>query len=239
MRSQFLDLNKYDTDKIPNGFLQIYDPLFSDYVDKEVNLLEVGVLEGASLLLWRDYFPKGHIFGVDLNIPPQLEGEDRIRLFRGSQTDTAFLSQVAGEARGGFDIIIDDASHIGIFTKVTFWHLFENHLRPGGLYVIEDWGTGYWAGWPGGAAYNNRLRNAALKLLERLGAWKGDYFYNHSFGMVGLVKQLVDEQGHAELSAGGPMRRPDRDCKFQSVTVTAPMVIIKKKLQPLPAPTAS
>jgi hypothetical protein len=42
----------------------------------------------------------------------------------------------------GFDIIIDDASHIGELTKTAFWHLFDNHLKPNGLYAIEDWGTG-------------------------------------------------------------------------------------------------
>ena len=47
------------------------------------------------------------------------------------------------QAPGGFDIIIDDASHIGELTKTTFWHLFDHHLKPGGLYAIEDWGTGY------------------------------------------------------------------------------------------------
>jgi spermidine synthase len=45
----------------------------------------------------------------------------------------------------GFDIIIDDASHFGDLTKIAFWHLFDNHLKPSGLYVIEDWGTGYWS----------------------------------------------------------------------------------------------
>ena len=42
----------------------------------------------------------------------------------------------------GFDIIIDDASHFGDLTKIAFWHLLYNHLKPSGLYVIEDWGTG-------------------------------------------------------------------------------------------------
>ena len=50
----------------------------------------------------------------------------------------------------GFDIIIDDASHFGDLTKIAFWHLLDNHLKPSGLYVIEDWGTGYWSDWPGG-----------------------------------------------------------------------------------------
>ncbi len=231
MRSDFLDLKKYNTDKISNRFFESYDPIFAEYVDKEINLLELGVLEGGSVLLWRDYFPKGQIFGLDLKIPPQLQGEERIHVFEGSQADTAFLSQVAANASGGFDIIIDDASHIGTLTKIAFWHLFDNYLKPGGLYVIEDWGTGYWSDWPGGARFNpgGRLRNSARALIERRGAPDAEYFYSHPFGMVGFVKQLIDEQGYANLSRGSlASTHAERRSKFQSVTVTAAMVIIKK-----------
>jgi hypothetical protein len=231
MRSQYLDLKKYGTDKIPNGFFDTYDPVFADYVDKELNLLELGVLDGGSMLLWRDYFPKGQIFGVDLKLPPQLQGEDRIHLFQGSQADPGFLSQVAAHASGGFDIIIDDASHMGRLTSIGFWHLFDNHLKPGGLYIIEDWGTGYWSDWPDGAHFNpgGRLRNAARALIERRGPHQGTYFHSHPFGMVGFVKQLIDEQGYANLSRGAlASTRAERGSRFQSVTVTAAMVIVKK-----------
>ena len=40
-------------------------------------------------------------------------------------------------------MIINDASHIGQLTRTAFWHLFDNHLKGGGLYTIEDWGIGY------------------------------------------------------------------------------------------------
>jgi hypothetical protein len=64
-------------------------------------------------------------------------------MFQGSQDDTAFLSDVARRtAPSGFDLIIDDASHIGMLTKVAFWHLFDNHLKSSGLYAIEDWALG-------------------------------------------------------------------------------------------------
>ena len=64
---------------------------------------------------------------------------------------TPLLSVVARKtAPEGFDIIIDDASHFGDLTKIAFWHLFDNHLKPSGLYVIEDWGTGYWSDWTDG-----------------------------------------------------------------------------------------
>jgi SAM-dependent methyltransferase len=231
MRSQFLNLKMYDTDKVQHGYLKLYDPIFSDYVDKEINLLEIGVLKGGSLILWRDYFPKGRIFGIDLNAPLQLNKEERIKVFSGSQQDENFLSTVAKDAAGGFDIIIDDASHIGKLTQISFWHLFENHLKPGGIYVIEDWGTGYWGDWPDGEVYlpAKGIRFFFYNFLRRIGVLKGDYFYSHSFGMVGFIKQLVDEQGFADVSRQYLKGKVKRISKFESITITSSMVFIKKR----------
>jgi len=146
-----LNLDKYDTDKISNNYLENYDPVLKPWVGKEVTLLELGIHKGGSLKLWRDYFPLGKIVGIDLNMPETITAENNIHMYRGNQADTAFLSRVAGEiAPDGFDIIIDDASHVGELSKISFWHLFDNHLKPGGLYVIEDWTTGYWDNWPDG-----------------------------------------------------------------------------------------
>ena len=144
MRRQSMDLRKYATNKTAPSYLRTYDLMFSRLVGREINLLELGVLEGETLLLWRDYFPKGHIFGVDSNPPARLNAEERIRVFTGNQTDPQILDQAAAEAPGGFDIIIDGASHIGEITRTSFWYLFDRYLKPGGFYAIEDWGTGYW-----------------------------------------------------------------------------------------------
>ena len=89
----------------------------------------------------------------------RFETGERIQVFQGDQADKAFLSKVANRtAPDGFDIIIDDASHIGELTKATFWHLFDRHLKPGGLYAIEDWGTGYLDDFPDGRNSNRSHR---------------------------------------------------------------------------------
>ena len=82
------------------------------------------------------------ITGIDIHPPEAFQTTERIQVFQGDQADTTFLSNVAKQvAPDGFDIIIDDASHIGEFTKKAFWHLFDNHLKSGGLYAIADWYT--------------------------------------------------------------------------------------------------
>lgn len=133
MRSLQLPLEQYDTDKVANRYLQRYDLIFEPWIEKKIILLELGIHKGGSLLLWRDYFPLGTIVGIDINLSKGFQPPNRIHVFEGSQTDPPFLSRVANEiAPEGFDIIIDDASHIGELTKIAFWHLFDNHLKPGG-----------------------------------------------------------------------------------------------------------
>jgi len=237
MRSRQLNLEQYDSDKIKGGYLERYDELFDPLIDKKVVLLELGVLKGGSLLLWKDYFQQGTIVGVDLRPPKDFLPTERIHIYKGSQADKQFLSQVAREtAPNGFDIIIDDASHIGHLTKVAFWHLFDNHLKPGGIYAIEDWGTGYWDDWPDGKTLdlneNNGEDNIKLfgmditNITKRFGIKKP--WHCHSYGMVGLVKQLIDEQAAKDVTRGRLSGNAKRASKFESILVVPSIVFVRK-----------
>ena len=236
MRSDNLDLAVYDTDKIGNRYLERYDPILEPWVNKKVKLLEIGIDKGGSLLLWRDYFSQGTIVGIDIKPPKDFPPEKRIHLFKGNQGDTEFLSEVANKiAPEGFDIIIDDASHIGELTKKTFWHLFDNHLKFSGLYIIEDWGTGYWGDWPDGKTFEAK-RNIRASVWSKI-LCKLSYtrripmkitYHNHSYGMVGFIKELVDEQGAADVTRARWKGKPARQSKFASMVITPPIVFIRK-----------
>lgn len=68
--------------------------------------------------MWQDYFPQGTIVGIDIVPPRDFKTTDRIHVYQGNQADRTFLSNVANEiAPQGFDIIIDDASHLGELTN--------------------------------------------------------------------------------------------------------------------------
>jgi len=221
MRSKQLNLAAYDTDKIGHYYLEAYDPILSDWTDKELKLLEIGVRKGGSLKLWRDYFPHGMIVGIDLKLPESFVSGERIQLFQGSQADTGFLSEVAMKAAPeGFDIIIDDASHIGELTKTAFWHLFDHHLKPGGLYAIEDWGTGYLDDFPDGKKFDPKPSTL-------------DPFPCHSHGMVGFVKELLDEQAAGSITVG--RKEKFRLSKFESLLVTPGVVFVTKMMPTLSA----
>ena len=237
MRSQQLPLDQYDSDKISSGYLQRYDPIFEPLLKKEITLLELGIHKGGSLLLWRDYFEYGTIAGIDIKVPKEFNPPKRIHVFEGSQSSINFLSRVAKEvAPKGFDIIIDDASHIGKLTKVAFWHLFENHLKPNGLYVIEDWGTGYWSDWPDGksfkleetSSHKQKLFNYAMAKIFQLKLPLKIPFQNHSYGMVGFIKQLVDEQGAQDVTRKKWNGTATRMSKFSELIITPSIVFVRK-----------
>jgi SAM-dependent methyltransferase len=211
-RSEELDLDRYDTDKVPNGYLRTYDRIFEPLIDRPVRVLELGVRSGGSLRLWRDYFPNGIIAGLDVEPLPSEPNGDRIRIYQGRQEDTSVLSKIAVEvAPDGFDIVIDDASHIAAPTRTGFWHLFDNHLKPGGVFAIEDWGTGYWERWPDGRA------------------WRAGE--PHHAGMVGFIKELIDEQGAHDLTRGWYDEPWQRNSRFESILLVSSIAIVTRKLE--------
>jgi len=253
-----LTADGYKTDKGTNDYLKQYEEYFYGLVEHEIKLLELGVREGGSLLMWRDYFDKGTIVGLDID-HVQLEGPtDRIHIYQGLQQDTKILDKIRSEtAKEGFDIIIDDASHIGELTRMSFWHLFDNHLKPGGIYIIEDWRTGYWNSWPDGKKYifpsnkkkilkktvdsiiNNTISKVHNKtkieiLLNRIlkrfrGVISKHRFKSHDYGMVGFLKQLIDELGMDMITS--PERGskiPARDSKFLKMEIFPGQIFIIK-----------
>ena len=126
---------RYGTDKAGHGYLPFYDSIFGEIRHSRVSLLEIGVLRGASLRMWRDYFPNGSIYGIDKEECYAVD-EKRIKCFVGRQGSRRFLREVV-EQVASLDIVIDDGSHRGKDSLVSFIELWP-HIQPGGWYVVED-----------------------------------------------------------------------------------------------------
>lgn len=213
-----------DTDKTQSpGYLDNFERHFGHLRHEPIKILELGVFHGGSLQMWHEYFPKGLVVGLDRKPNPLEPMPERIRFYRGSQEDDALLDTIADEcAPDGFDIVIDDASHIGTLSRASFRNLFSRHLKSSGIYVVEDWGTGYWDSWPDGQAYRagNQQQHptsvekfSPLKRLIKRISWArrtsvpqhhiDPNFGSHNFGMVGFVKELVDEVGWQDITYPG------------------------------------
>jgi len=171
----------------------IYETFFRDIRNDRINFFEVGVFNGESTKIFSRYFWNGRIVGIDHVLKPiDLRGFDNVSLFEGDQSEDAFMGGLADEHfPDGIDIVIDDASHIGGLSKRSFEILFPR-LKSGGIYVIEDWGTGYWGDWIDGSVYETYQTVAFHEdqLPKRIPS--------HDYGMVGFVKHVVDVVGMSD-----------------------------------------
>jgi hypothetical protein len=142
---------KYRADKCPrirHTYTPVYDKLLRD--KKVTNFLEIGIgnvplmgfcgpeySPGASLRMWRDYFPEATIYGCDIESSVLFE-EDRIKTFWVDQSSTKELETCVPDIQ--YDVILDDGSHIFEHMKTSFDALWPR-VAPGGLYIIEDTNT--------------------------------------------------------------------------------------------------
>jgi hypothetical protein len=163
---------KHNTDKWGGHFYAPhYHRHFATLRDAEINLLEIGIggyddpkLGGESLRMWRDYFPNGNIFGIDV-VDKSIHEMDRIRTFKGSQVDNVFLDRVIRDI-GRVDIIIDDGSHVNSHIIHSFKYLFPL-LSENGIYVVEDLQTSYWESY-GGSSFNMDRSRSAVNFFKSL-----------------------------------------------------------------------
>jgi len=134
---------KYKTDKGPDDHM--YTSRYSLYLeafrDIEFNLLEIGVYTGASVKMWKEFFPKANIVAIDIDEKCNQYKEERIDIHIGDQTDVVFLEEVVDRYKH-FEVILDDGGHSWRQQIVSFETLFPK-LTSGGLYFIEDMHTSY------------------------------------------------------------------------------------------------
>jgi glycosyltransferase involved in cell wall biosynthesis len=140
---------KYGSDKCP-AISHTYTPSYHALLnDKKVdNFLEIGIgnvplmkhivgetyQPGASLRMWRDYFPGASIYGCDIDKSVMFE-EDRIKTFWVDQGSTRDLETCVPKI--GYDVILDDGSHLLNHMMTSFRALWPR-VAPNGLYIIED-----------------------------------------------------------------------------------------------------
>lgn len=147
--------NKYKACKgdepLTKHYLKVYKSHFKKIRLNPLEILEIGVQNGGSLRMWRDYFPNSNITGIDINNGCKKHGGERIKILIGDQADADFLSTL-----GKFDIIIDDGGHTMV-QQHTSYQVLWNHLNKGGIYVIEDLSTSYWPKFGGEYGEDNTM----------------------------------------------------------------------------------
>jgi SAM-dependent methyltransferase len=204
-----------------SGLYDLYESYLRGLTDRPITLLELGVHGGTSLKTFASYFPKGKIIGMDIkNDQLDFTGFPNIVFARGDQRKAEELDAIcAAHAPDGLDVIIDDASHYGAWSLASYMALFP-HLKAGGLYFIEDWTTGYWDDWPDGS----RLQTFGDAGIDDP---PGRRIPSHDFGMVGLVKYLVEEVASGWMNP--VMIVPDRrPLRMETMHIYKQMVVLRK-----------
>lgn len=163
--------NFYGTDKgtkkFPNhGFSDIYDDFFYDKRFRVEKVLEIGIDDGFSLRMWRDFFPNATIYGMDVQ-GRQLFTEHRIVTRLGHQAVEEDLNKLIDEIGGEFDLIIDDGGHDPIFQQASLGYLFK-FLKNGGAYIVEDIHTSFLIDWLNPLSLSEDSAETAYNVLNKL-----------------------------------------------------------------------
>ena len=154
---------KYPSSKNISGFIELYQKYFSGYKDDKINLLEIGVDNGDSLRIWREYFINANICGIDIDKKNFTINDTEILI--GDQSDYKFLQLLIDKYKN-FDIIIDDGSHKSKHIIASFKFLFP-YLNNNGMYVIEDLQTSYIPRF-GGSRINLNKKTSSMNFVKSL-----------------------------------------------------------------------
>ena len=120
-----------------SAYFQVYEELLSKYRNKKITFVEVGVLNGGSLFMWRDFFgPEARIIGVDFNPLAKRWEEDGFEIFIGSQSSPDFWRDFFSSI-GMVDVLLDDGGHTNEQQIVTT-HQSIPFIKDGGLLIVED-----------------------------------------------------------------------------------------------------
>ncbi len=167
MEGDFVSLieigKKYPSSKNISGFIQLYEKYFFSLKNSKINILEIGIENGDSLRIWREYFPNANICGVDI-IKKNFQ-INNVDIQQGDQSNHNFLKSLIDNYKK-FDIIIDDGSHKAKHIIASFNFLFP-YLNNDGIYVIEDLQTSYFPRY-GGSRINLRKKNSSMNFIKSL-----------------------------------------------------------------------
>jgi hypothetical protein len=128
-----------------DSYFRVYDNCVEKILSKslkKITIVEVGILHGGSLFMWRDLFgPEARIIGVDLNPEARKWQEHGFEIYIGNQSSPIFWKEFYDEV-GLIDFLIDDGGHTNRQQIVTTVHALVN-MNPGGIILIEDTNTSF------------------------------------------------------------------------------------------------
>lgn len=167
-----------------------------------MELIKNEYIGGESLKMWRDYFKRGTIIGLDI-VKKKIKLGKRVKIFTGSQNSYFDLKKITTNYKD-FDFIIDDGSHNYKDIVFSFKYLFK-FLKNGGYYFVED--------------------AAASSYIREFG---GDGFnLDKKKTVINFFKKIIDKINHNEIE--NPYYKKDYFCKnISEISFYHNLIVIKK-----------
>ena len=144
---------KYDTDKSSqrnnvtntrhcHPYTLFYDGLFKNKKEETLKIAELGILDGASMLMWREYFKNANIYGFEYNNTlitnfKKKFNNDRITLANIDVTNKDSITNAFKQLDISYDLIIEDTTH-QFEDQIRVIENVYPYLKEGGMLIIED-----------------------------------------------------------------------------------------------------
>ena len=211
-------------------YFDVYDAIFKKFRKKKIIFVEVGVLNGGSLEMWKKYFhPKSRIIGIDLNPKCKKFQKKGIEIFIGDQSDENFWKKFYKKV-GKIDILLDDGGHTNKQQIITTVKSISN-MNDGGVLIVEDTHTSYMKNFGNPNKYS--FINFTKKLVDDinykfkgLGNFKfslNDYIYSIQYFESFVVFHINSKKtSYNRITNKFLAKKNFRDYKFKD--------LVKKKL---------
>jgi cephalosporin hydroxylase len=150
-------------------YFDIYERHLARYRGMSPVMIEIGVMGGGSLAMWKEYFgPGSRIIGIDINPECKAHEDDGVEVFIGSQDDPVMIDTIFSRYPK-VDIILDDGSHI-MQHMIASFELMYNRVQSNGVYIVEDTHTSYWDEYGGGLGREGSFMEFVKQKLDEINA---------------------------------------------------------------------
>lgn len=183
----FINNQKNQIDKWMHYF-DVYHNYFERYRNTSFVFVEVGIQNGGSLQMWRDYFGKdARIIGIDIDERCKVMEQEGFEIWIGDQADPCFWGEFR-KSINKIDIFLDDGGHTMQQQLTTFKEMFPV-ISNQGYYVCEDIHSSYMEFFNGGY----RKKETSIKFTKNLIMGYFNRGYNKKETFIEFAKNLIDD----------------------------------------------
>lgn len=118
---------------IAHTYSVVYDRLFYQYKEKEVDFLEIGLNYGGNIEICLEYFSNINHYGIDINDSVKID-KSKFTFYHGSFDKPEIVNEVC---KRKYDIILEDGSH-SLEHQIKSIQIYLPQLKDGGIMIIED-----------------------------------------------------------------------------------------------------